>query len=368
MKYQRMPIEIESPEELGYEKLKFNLTESSFTDFQFKDLGLDLNDLTLCYGDHAGHPKLRSLIAEDASLEADNVLLTVGAAGALFIVATSMLNATDNLVVVRPNYATNIETPRAIGADIRFLDLKFENGFQIDIDEVRSKIDQHTRYISVTHPHNPTGICIDDSILRQLVSLAEETNCLLLVDETYRDMNFDGVTPVAASLSDRVISVSSLSKTYGLPGIRLGWIACRNKALMETFLAAKEQIYICNSVLDEEIGYQFMNRKAEFFPAIKAEIKAKRKILGDWFAAQADLEWVEPQAGVACFPRIARPEHYDVEKFYRVLNETYGTYVGPGHWFEMPRYFFRIGFGWPPQEELSQGLNNISHALRDARV
>jgi aspartate/methionine/tyrosine aminotransferase len=101
---------------------------------------------------------------------------------------------------------------------------------------------------------------------------------------------------------------------------------------------------------------------------LKSEIEAQREILGDWFARQSDLEWVEPQAGVACFPRITRPEAFDVEKFYKILNETYGTYVGPGHWLEIPRYFFRIGFGWPSREELTEGLNNISLALQDARI
>jgi len=279
MDYQRMPIEIESPEELGYEQLKYNLTESSYTDFHFGDLGIVLEDLVLCYGDHAGHPQLRALLAGEAGLAAQDLLLTVGAASALFIIATSLLKAGDELIVVRPNYATNIETPRAIGADIRFIDLQFDHGFQIDVDEIARQISSKTKYISITHPHNPTGVCTDVSSLQHLIQLARDNDCYLLVDETYRDMNFDSIQPLAASLSERVISVSSLSKTYGLPGIRLGWIACKNIALMETFLAAKEQIYICGSVLDEEIGFQFMSRKPEFFTGIKTRILEKRGIL-----------------------------------------------------------------------------------------
>ena len=110
MDYQRMPIEVESPEELGYEQLKYNLTESSYTDFHFPELGIDLKDLVLCYGDHAGHLGLRKLLAGEADLAAEDILLTVGAVGALFIIATSLLKAGDELIVVRPNYATNIET------------------------------------------------------------------------------------------------------------------------------------------------------------------------------------------------------------------------------------------------------------------
>src|SRR5580693_3014135 len=114
MQYKRMPIEIESPESLGYESIECNLAESSVRDVLFKEIDLSLNELTIGYGDHVGKPALRELIAkEHENIHADNVLLTVGAAGALFIIQSSLLKTSDHLVVVRPNYATNIETPRA---------------------------------------------------------------------------------------------------------------------------------------------------------------------------------------------------------------------------------------------------------------
>ena len=104
-----------------------------------------------------------------------------------------------------------------------------------------------TRYVSLTCPHNPTGTTLQESELYKLIELIESRKTILLLDETYRDMAFGKVLPSAASLSSRAISVSSLSKTYGLPGIRTGWLACRDKTLIEMFLAAKEQIMICNS-------------------------------------------------------------------------------------------------------------------------
>ena len=123
MLYRRMPIEVESPEQLGYDRIKNNLSESSYTDAFFRDIdlgaGTDLRDLVLCYGSHAGHEGLRSLIVQGTDLKKEAVLLTIGAAGALFIIATTLLEKGDEVVIVRPNYATNIETPRAIGADPR---------------------------------------------------------------------------------------------------------------------------------------------------------------------------------------------------------------------------------------------------------
>lgn len=173
MRYQRMPIEIESPEEMGYDSIRFNLSESSYTDALLGDLNLDIGKLVLCYGDHKGLPGLRDLLSQDApGLNADQVLVTVGAAAALFMVATALLESGDELVVVRPNYATNIETPRTIGARIHYIDLDFENAFQLDIDAVAAAISANTRYVSITHPHNPTGATIRRLAWRRLLICA----------------------------------------------------------------------------------------------------------------------------------------------------------------------------------------------------
>lgn len=259
MKYRRMPIEEESPEQFGYDRIRYNLSESSVRDRSLEDLGIELGDLLLFYGDHAGNGMLRDLVASQsggagAGVSADDVLVTAGAAQALFVIATSLLERGDHLVVVRPNYATNIETPRAIEADVSFLDLRFDDGFHIDPERLMALVTPRTKYVSITLPHNPTGVMMTEADLRQVIAAVERAGCRLLVDETYREMTFGEPLPVAATLSERVISVSSLSKTYGIPGIRTGWLVCRDRGLLTTFLAAKEQIGICGSVVDEEIA------------------------------------------------------------------------------------------------------------------
>ena len=220
-----MPIEVESPEEYGYAKIRFNLSESSISDKRLSDLGLTVPDLNLLYCEHRGSEGLRRMIAsEGAGLSADDVLVTTGAAGALFIISTALLSADDHLVVIRPNYATNLETPRAIGCGISFIDLAFEAGFRIDFDKLAAAITPRTKIVSVTCPHNPTGTALSEAELRRLVEITRAAGVVLLVDETYRDLSYDGVLPLAASLGDHVISVSSLSKAYGVPGIRIGWL------------------------------------------------------------------------------------------------------------------------------------------------
>jgi aspartate/methionine/tyrosine aminotransferase len=367
MKYVRMAIERESPEELGYGNIRYNLSESSIRDRRLSDLKITLPDLLLFYGEHRGDPELRALVASQAdNLKPSDVLITAGAAGALFIIATSLLSPEDHLVVVRPNYATNIETPRAIGCQISFIDLNFDCRFELDLEAVMTAIRPSTKLISITCPHNPTGTMISVDQLERLVKAAKDYHCHLLVDETYRDLSLGVPLPLAASLSPRVISVSSMSKAYGIPGIRTGWLITRDGELMNRFLAAKEQVGICGSVVDEWIAAEVLRQRHDFLSLLKVEMKRRLQIVRDWVCQDPLIEWVEPKGGVVCFPRVTPSTTFNPDAFYPRLLQKYGTYVGPGHWFEMPEEHFRVGYMWPTEDELKAGLNAISEALRES--
>jgi len=367
MLYRRMPIEIESPEGFGYDKIDCNLSESSFTDQRLSDLGITVDNLLLFYGDHRGKIELRELIGNDLTIGADDVLITSGAATGLFIIATTLLKQNDHLVVAKPNYATNIETPRAIGADVSFLNLRFEDGFDFEVSTLEKLISKKTKLVSLTYSHNPSGALITREKLLAIVELIERKKVSLLLDETYREMSFVEKLPLGATLSDRVISIASMSKSFGLPGIRIGWIVCKNKELMETFLAAKEQICITNSVVDEEIAYQYLKRKEELFQGVQATILKNFKVLKEFMSKQDVLEWVEPKGGCVCFPRIKSGVNIDIEKFHNILLNRYATYVGKGHWFEEDGRYLRIGYSWDKTEKLQKGLNNIISAISEAQ-
>jgi aspartate/methionine/tyrosine aminotransferase len=294
------------------------------------------------------------------------VIVTPGAAAALFIVATSILQPGDHVVVARPNYATNVETPRAIGADVGYLDLTYEEGWQVDPARIVELMTPRTKLVSLTSPHNPTGAVMSEAVLRDVIALVEGSGARLLLDETYREMTFGEPLPVAASLSPLAISVSSLSKTYGLPGIRIGWLLTRDRELRERFLSAKEQILITNSVLDEAIALEALSRRPSWLPAIRERIDAALSRTRGWIASDPSFEWIEPAGGVVGFPRIRPEVEVDVDRFYRVLLEEYGTVVGPGHWFEQSRRHFRLGYGWPQSSELEAGLAGLSQAVREA--
>lgn len=367
MLYRRMPIEIESPEEMGYASIECNLSESSIWDARLGDWTKGLEGLTLCYGEHRGSAELRERIAAPHSgVRAEDVLVLPGAAAALFAVNSSLLDERASMLVVRPNYATNIETPRLLRCSVEYLDLTFENRFELDLDELASRITPQTRLVSVTYPHNPTGVVLGEAQLRALIELVEQRGCYLLVDETYRDLHRGPAPPAAAQLSTRAISVSSLSKAFGLPGIRIGWIICRNRELQELFLAAKEQIFICNSVVDEEIARRVLSERATLLSGIRARVAENYRAVSEWMAKEQNLQWIPPQGGVVCLPRIKADLAIDTSAFYKTLLQKFSTYVGPGHWFELSDRYFRLGYGWESKEKLAAGLRNISSALRES--
>jgi aspartate/methionine/tyrosine aminotransferase len=369
MRYRRMPIEIESPEQLGYDTIAHNLSESSVADRSLDDLGLDLDlgGLTLCYGDHLGDPALREQIAAGGSgLHPDDVLVTPGAAAALFAVSTSQLGPGDHAVVVRTNYATNIGTPLAIGAGVDFLDLRFDDGYRLDVDRLAGLLRPDTKLVSITVPHNPTGAMCSRGALADVIELVERTGATLLCDETYRDLTHGEPLPLAASLSDRAVSVASLSKAYGLPGLRVGWAITRDPSLRETLLAAKEQIVICGATLDEAIAAAVLADRGRILPPIRELVADHLARVTAWVEAEDRIEWVRPEGGVVCFPRIRPEVDVDLDRFYADLLAQHGTYVGPGHWFDADRRHFRVGYGWPSTADLDAGLAGLSAALDGA--
>jgi aspartate/methionine/tyrosine aminotransferase len=361
-----MPIEIESPEQLGYDTIANNLSESSVSDRRLRDLGLDvdLDELLLCYGDHLGDPGLREVVGAIDGASPDSVLVTPGAAASLFFAATSILEAGDHAVVLRTNYATNFETPRAIGADLEHFDLRYDEEWNLDVDRLRARVRPDTKLISVTYPHNPTGAVITERALTELVEVSEASGATLVVDETYRELTYGDRLPLAATLSPTVISMSSMSKSYGVPGLRVGWAVTTDGATFERLLAAKEQVVICGATLDEAIAARILEQRDRILPSIRADVANRLGTVRDWMATQDVFEWVEPKGGVVGLVRVRPHLEFDPAKFHHTLLHVFGTYVGAGHWFELDDRHFRLGFGWPSHDELRAGLAALSAAAQ----
>ena len=360
-------MEAEAPDLLGHDYFLHNLAESSVRDRSLGELGIDFGNMSLPYTHHFGLPELRDLIAgmSPENICADDVLVTAGASGALFIVSTSLLEPGDHMVVGFPNYATNYETPNAIGARVEHHPQIFEQRFSIDVDTIEEQVTSETRLLSLTCPHNPSGVMFSRRELNRLIDIAEAKDCWLLLDETYLEMAYGDPLPVAASLSEKVISVSSMSKTWGLPGIRIGWLITRNQALMETFISAKEQIGITGSMLDETVALQTLKQRADLLPKIRNEIDEGLQVVRNWVTSESEIEWVEPDAGVTCCLKMPSATDKEMRHFYDILKSKYRTAIGPGYWFKLPLNQMRIGFGHTSPDETVNGLECISRAIRD---
>jgi len=346
-------------------EIKYDIGESAVKFLTFEDLNIELGKLPLRYGYHTGSPDLRECIAgQYPGLSSDQVLVTSGASEANFAIVAAVANPGDNIIVEHPNYASLYEVPRSIGCEVSLLRLTYEDRFKPDLDKLRNMITPQTRLVSFTHPNNPTGSMISESELRELIEIVESHGTYLLFDETYRELAFDTTLPPAATLSPRVISITSMSKCYGLPGIRIGWLATQDQFILDSVLAIREQISITNNAMSEEISLKVLQKKDNFLQKAKNHVARNRRVVSDWIDKQQDFEWIYPEAGVVSFPRIKNPGNADPEKVWRRLAEKYKTFVIPGRCFEMDNRYFRLGFG-ATAEEIEIGLANLGKALHD---
>jgi aspartate/methionine/tyrosine aminotransferase len=364
MWFKRMELEIWF-DKYQYE-IDYDIGESAIKTLDVKDLDIDLSEISLRYGYHRGRPELREcIVAQYPGLKEKNIMVTTGASEANFLVVSALVKPGDHVIVEHPNYPSLYEVPRSLGCSVELLTLNFEQDFKPDLNTLENKITPKTRLISLTHPNNPTGSMISGEELQSLIDLVESRGIYLLFDETYRDMaSAEQILPAAAALSPRAISISSMSKCYGLPGIRTGWLASQDKFILDSAVAIREQVSISNNALSEEIALSVLSQREEYLEKARARIDNNRAVVADWMQKQKDFEWICPEAGVVCFPRTRRHIQIDNEKLYRTLAEKYRTFVVPGRCFEMNNRHFRIGFGGD-EEKIRKGLENLTKAKEE---
>jgi aspartate/methionine/tyrosine aminotransferase len=345
---------------------RYDVGESAVKFLKLQDLGLDLNAVDLRYGHHAGAPQLREAIsAEYPGLAADDVLVTSGGAEAIFAICAALLRPGDHVIVEHPNYPSTYEVPRGLGCDVELFRLEFEHNFELDLDRLEQSITPKTRLLIFTHPNNPTGSMISPEQQARLVRLAEAKRIYLIFDETYRHLAFGEPLPAAASLGRFAISVTSMSKCYGLPGIRIGWLASTAPEIHDGVLAVREQVTITNSALSEAIALRVLEKQEAFLSRARAHVDCNLRIASTWIDGRTDLEWVRPRGGVVAAPRLRSGHVADPEALYRALAVDHQVFVVPGRCFDMDNRFFRLGFGGTA-DELTEGLRRVSLALDTA--
>ncbi len=341
-------------------EVDYDIGESGMKFLKVADLDIDLNDVELRYGYHLGAPELREEISSLYGLTKENVAVTTGASESNFAVIAHLAVPDKHMIVEHPTYPSLYEVPRSLSLDLSLMHLKWENRFKPDIDELRALIKPSTRLITLTHPNNPTGSQIDEKTLLEIIDIAESNDIYVMLDETYRDLTFKEPPPLAATLSKNAISLTSMSKVYGIPGIRIGW-AVADKPIIEGIRAVREQVTICNSSLGEAIALEVLRRRKGILPKIKSRVLSNYAILKEWMEKQPWLEWIEPEGGVVCAPRLHKRE--STMKVCRLLVEKYRTFVVPGYGLEMDDYV-RLGYGGS-EEELVKGLERLRQALNE---
>jgi aspartate/methionine/tyrosine aminotransferase len=320
--------------------------------------------LSLGYTETAGHPLLRAEIAAlYPGLEADDVLVFAGAQEAVFAFAQATLGPGDHGVVVTPAYQSLYEVGRAAGAQISTIELDHASGWALDLDEVRRELRPDTRAIVVNFPHNPTGAHIDRATLDALVELAGETGAQLFSDEVYRWLEHAPATllPGAAELSPRALSLGVMSKTFALPGLRIGWLACRDRELLSRIAAIKDYTTICSSAPSEILALIALRRRDAVVARSRAIVDANLPLLDDFFARwDGVFQWVRPRGAAIGFPRLLAAA--SIDEFARDLVAEEGVLLLPGSIYEHAGNHFRLGFGRRNMPEALARLERFASA------
>ena len=330
------------------------------------------DDLVLGYGTAAGDPSLRTAIAKQHGVDAEDVVVTVGGVHALFLLGFTLCEPGDEVIVAEPVFPLARNTLTAAGAVVRTLPVSFDQGYQPDVAAFEDLLTPRTKLVSLATPQNPSGVAIPIRTLREIsASMAKRApRAWLVIDETYREAPY-GADPVAASaieLAPRLVSVASLSKCHGAPGLRIGWAITRDPALRDQLVTAKFNTVISCSRVDETLALQVLAQRDRIIGERRLRLQTNLAIVAAWAERHAmRIDWVRPDAGALCCARLKGTVFEDaaVERFYAALKPQ-GVRVAPGDWFGEQRRVFRLGFGLPTARELEQALECLSLALARA--
>jgi aspartate/methionine/tyrosine aminotransferase len=304
--------------------------------------------LTLGYTESTGHPLLRREIAATyEGLEADDVLVFAGAEEAIFCLANVELGPGDHAIVTWPGYQSLYEVGRGTGADVTLHELREDAGWAIDVDLIRRQVTPRTRLIIVNAPHNPTGMLPDRSTFDALVAIADDAGARLVMDEVYRELESDPSArlPAGAEAAARGVSIGVLSKSYAMAGLRIGWLASRDRELLDRCAAFKDYTTICSAAPSEVLGLIALRAREQVLARSRAIVAGNLVRLDAFFEDWTDrFSWVRPQGGSIGFPRLTVPG-VTVEDWAAGLVQRHGVLLLPGSQFGFGGNHFRLGFG-----------------------
>jgi aspartate/methionine/tyrosine aminotransferase len=318
----------------------------------------------LGYTESSGSPSLRQGIARlYGGIGPEQILVHAGAEEAIFLFMHAALGPGDHVIVQRPCYQSLFEVARGIGCDVTAWQAREEDGWAPDLGELEKLITPGTKVIVFNTPHNPTGFHMQIEQYRELVRIADANGITLFSDEVYRGLEQieSDRLPAACELSARAVSLGVMSKTYGLAGLRIGWIATRNEPVRARMASLKDYTTICAGAPSEFLAELALRHGETIAARNRAIVAANLALLDAFFARHADsFSWQRPRAGPIAFPRLLRGE---VEAFCDQLAQAKSVLLLPGTVYEDQGNHFRIGFG---RRNMPEALHSLEEFMESA--
>jgi hypothetical protein len=339
-------------------RVKYDLALSGILNLPFADLDAKIEDIDLNGDNSYGYRPLVDALAAHAKVSPESVVtISGGTSMANHLAMAAAIDHGDEVLIEQPTYEPLLALAQYFGAQIKRFARKASDNYRVDLDDLRANATSTTRLIVLTNLHNPSSAQVDEETLRQIGDIAGEVGARVLVDEVYLEAMFERAPASSVTLGAQFIATSSLTKGYGLSGLRCGWI------LAEPDLA--QQMRMLHDIFGalaphpaERLSVVALTKLAKFTRRAKEILETNRTVLNDFFDAREDLQTVRSETGTTSFPRLLKG---NVDNLYALLTEKYETAVVPGRFFESPQHF-RVGMCAEP-ELFANGIERLGRAL-----
>jgi aspartate/methionine/tyrosine aminotransferase len=344
---------------------RFNLATSGLISVPISEFPVRPEDLEITAPGAYGNEPLQERLARHNGVPEECVVAATGTSMANHLAMAAVLDPGDEVLIEQPVYGPLLDVAQYLRARVKRIPRRFETRFALEPVEIERAITSETRLIVLSNLHNPSGALIPTSTLRAVGEMAQRAGAHVLVDEVYIDMLFDPGAPycfpigqtIATEGDNPFIVTSSLTKVYGLSGLRCGWMLA-SPPLAKRMWLLNDLYGAVAAHAAERMSVIAFDHLAQFRERAKSLLAANRVVIDSFLDSRRDLECFRPVAGTVFFPRLT---HGDPEAFFNLLREKYETTVVPGVFFEMPRHF-RIGIGGETSA-LRAGLERLSSAL-----
>ncbi len=340
-----------------HSQCRYNLCNSGILHYRMSDLPVAIEQLELNGGGPYGYEPLLNAIAAKYEVRSENVMTTLGTSMANFVVMAGILERGDEILVEHPTYELLLSTARYFDVSIRRFYRRFENDFRIDVDEIKRAVSPRTKLIIVTNLHNPSGVVAGNDTLVDIGKIAGSVGAHVLVDEVYLGALFEKTPRSSIHLGDEFIVTNSLTKVYGLGGLRCGWVLA-GPGFIRKLWRLNDLFYANAPFPAEQLSTVALSHLDRIAARSQDLLAANHAVLNAFLDSRRDIQVVRPGFGTVVFPRLVKG---DVDKL--PLREQYETSVVPGRFFEMPGHF-RIGIGCDTGT-LKFGLERLGAALDD---